>query len=136
MRCFGTARWSFPTSLIRQHWTSWRVSSEFPSTPVIGSASIRTLGYLSFATSICTSSLDIGWTQSVQTSNAEWYGIAQDIQVNEMLVKYFGFVRENIHNWKEKCWIDVVFREAANVVKPDMSCDYYYDLIMQCVPKT
>jgi hypothetical protein len=76
------------------------------------------------------------WLDPVRKVDTEWYGIAQDIQVNEMLIKYFGFVREDIHNWKEKCWIDVVFREASNVVKPDMSCDYYYDLIMRCVPTT
>ena len=65
----------------------------------------------------------------------EWNNIAQDIQVNEMLVNEFGFYRTSIHNWKQKCWVDIVFREKANLVKTDGDSEYYYNLIMQCLPK-
>ena len=74
------------------------------------------------------------WLQSKNKNiDAEWENIAQDIQVNEMLTRTFGFCRDNIKNWKEQCWIDVVFKNHAHLIQVGQSSSYYYKLIIECV---
>jgi predicted SprT family Zn-dependent metalloprotease len=70
-----------------------------------------------------------------ESTDAEWNAIAQDIQVNEMLTRRFGFCRSNVRGWRDQPWIDVVFKDKASLVKVDGDSDYYYGLIMQCLPK-
>lgn len=75
------------------------------------------------------------WLNPTKQVDAEWLNIAQDIQVNEMLVsKHFGFVRNDIKNWKDQAWIETVFREKSDLVEKDQDAEYYYKLIMQCLP--
>ncbi len=63
----------------------------------------------------------------------EWNNVAQDIEVNEMLVDTFEFARKKIKNWKDQCWIDTVFKEKAHLVERKKSSEYYYKLMMQCL---
>ncbi len=75
------------------------------------------------------------WLNPPEKMDGEWLNIAQDIQVNEMLVRDFGFYRLNIKNWKDQAWVDTVFKEKAHLVSCDGDEKYYYNLIMQCLPK-
>ena len=76
------------------------------------------------------------WLNPVEKVDGEWLNIAQDIQVNEMLVSnHFGFIRSDIKNWKDQAWIETVFREKADIVEKKQDAEYYYKLIMQCLPE-
>ena len=75
------------------------------------------------------------WLNQPGNIDAEWMNIAQDIQINEMLVKYYGFFRKDLKGWKEQAWIDVVFKDKAHLVKEDQDPEYYYKLLMQCLEK-
>jgi hypothetical protein len=65
--------------------------------------------------------------------DVEWNNIAQDIQVNEMLVRQFNFNRCHIKGWRDMPWIDVVFREVAPTIEVGKDSEYYYSLIMRCL---
>lgn len=66
--------------------------------------------------------------------NQEWMNIAQDIEINESLVDDFGFLHEKITGWKNHCFIETVFKEHAGLVLKDQSFEYYYELLMKCLP--
>jgi len=58
--------------------------------------------------------------------------IAQDIAINHMIVDCFGFVRENISDWEEYCWVDTVFKNKTFRGLPypkDRSAEFYYEEI-------
>ena len=76
------------------------------------------------------------WLTPVGQVDSEWMNIAQDIQVNEMLIKHFGFGRGNIKNWKDQAWIDTIFKDKAHLVKTDQNAEYYYKLLMKCLGST
>lgn len=65
--------------------------------------------------------------------------IAQDVCINEMLIKSYGFDRNKIKNWKELCWMDTVFPNRPDV-QPNREFEYYYDLLKlakeQCKQQT
>lgn len=73
------------------------------------------------------------WLNPVGKVDGEWMNIAQDIQVNEMLTKHFGFCRGNIKNWQDQAWIETVFKDKAHLVKEEEDAEYYYKLIVQCL---
>jgi predicted metal-dependent peptidase len=57
--------------------------------------------------------------------------VAMDISINHSLVDRFGFVRENISEWEELCWIDTVFKDDKNLqnIPKDESAEYYLNLL-------
>ena len=73
------------------------------------------------------------WLNPVGKVDSEWMNIAQDIQVNEMLVNDFGFERSNVKNWKDQAWLDVVFKDKAHLVERDQDAEYYYTLLVRCL---
>lgn len=73
------------------------------------------------------------WLNPIGNVDAEWMNIAQDIQVNEMLISYFGFIRSQIKNWKDQAWIYTVFKDKASLVKDGEDAEYYYKLLIQCL---
>jgi hypothetical protein len=64
--------------------------------------------------------------------NREWWNVAQDIEVNEYLLKTF-FKDKHLKKDEDILTIKGVFRHKSGVVKKDRDHKYYYDLIMQCV---
>lgn len=54
----------------------------------------------------------------------EALNIAMDISINHLLVKYFGFKREEISIEKSLCWIDTVFPPRPKIYE-DQTFDYY-----------
>lgn len=75
------------------------------------------------------------WLSPAKNVDGEWWNIAQDIEVNHMLSVTFGFDRSKIKNWKEQAWIDVVFKDKTCLVRPGQDAEYYYSLLMKCLPK-
>jgi predicted metal-dependent peptidase len=57
--------------------------------------------------------------------------VAMDISINHALVDRFGFIRENITDWEELCWIDTVFKDDKNLqnIPKDESAEYYLNLL-------
>lgn len=62
---------------------------------------------------------------------------ALDIVVNHMLVRSFGFIRENIKDWKDFCWVDTIFKtkdgsppldKNNRIIPTDESFEYYINL--------
>ena len=66
--------------------------------------------------------------------NQEWMNIAQDIEINESLLTDFGFDKKKIKGWKDHCSIETVFKDQASIVKKDEGFEYYYGLLMKCLP--
>lgn len=63
--------------------------------------------------------------------NREWCNIAQDIQVNEYLLReYFG---EDCLTYKEFVTVERVFKHKSKLVNKNQNYLYYYDLLMKCV---
>jgi predicted SprT family Zn-dependent metalloprotease len=75
------------------------------------------------------------WLSPPDEHDEEWLNIAQDIQVNEMLVRLFGFARDEIRDRDEQAWLDTAFREKAALVPNDEDAEYYYKLLMKCLVK-
>ena len=73
------------------------------------------------------------WLNPAEGVDSEWMNIAQDIQVNEMLVKNFYFKHSMIYNREDQAWIDTIFKHKANVVEKDQDAEYYYKLLMKCL---
>jgi hypothetical protein len=59
----------------------------------------------------------------------EWCNIAQDIQVNQFLFKWY-FNEENIG--KDMATVKTVFKHKAKMVYANKDYIYYYDLLMKC----
>jgi predicted metal-dependent peptidase len=62
--------------------------------------------------------------------NREWCNIAQDIQVNEFLLKEY-FDEKKIRG-DEFVTLNYVFKDKVNFVKKDQGYLYYYDILMKC----
>lgn len=69
-----------------------------------------------------------------QDLHQEWMNIAQDIEINESLIKDFRFEKKLIQNWKNHCSIETVFKEQSWIVKKEENFEYYYSLLMKCLP--
>ena len=53
---------------------------------------------------------------------------AMDIVVNHLLARSFGFVRSEITNGENYCWVDTVFRDKKPMPLDNMSFEHYYNL--------
>lgn len=62
----------------------------------------------------------------------EWCNIAQDIQVNEFLTKWY-FQNEKLG--KDFATIKTVFKHKSNDVHHDKDYIYYYNLLISCLKK-
>ncbi|KKS89335.1 MAG: hypothetical protein UV64_C0007G0038 [Parcubacteria group bacterium GW2011_GWC1_43_11b] len=63
----------------------------------------------------------------------EALNVAMDISINHLLVKYFGFKREEISIGESLCWIDTVFPPTPKIFE-DQTFDYYLQQ-MKNLPK-
>lgn len=61
----------------------------------------------------------------------EWVNIAQDIQVNEYLLREY-FNKKNL-KYKDFVTIEYVFKHKAHVVEKNRDYMYYYKLLMECL---
>lgn len=64
--------------------------------------------------------------------NKELANVAMDVVVNHSLVNRFGFVRENIQDHEEYCWVDTVFpqkKEYGMEIGQDETSEYYFNLL-------
>lgn len=59
----------------------------------------------------------------------EWENIAQDIQVNELLIRTYCLTPP-----KEACTLEMVFKEKSYKVERRREYQYYLDLILRCLP--
>lgn len=64
---------------------------------------------------------------------ADYANCAMDIVVNEGLVKYFGFSKEEIDKEDEYVWFDKFFKDNKNVLK-DNSFEYYLNKLIENSP--
>jgi len=62
--------------------------------------------------------------------NREWCNIAQDIQVNEFLTKWYF---KDVKLGKDFATVKTVFKHKSSVVRVDQDYTYYYNLLMQCL---
>lgn len=60
----------------------------------------------------------------------EWTNIAQDIQVNEFLLKKY-FCKNKIKDG-DFCSIETIFKHKANKIKKNQNYLYYYNLLIKC----
>lgn len=60
----------------------------------------------------------------------EWCNLAQDIQVNEYLLREF-FDKKKL-KYKDFATIEYVFKHKSDLVKKNQNYTYYYDLLMKC----
>lgn len=103
---------------------------EFLINPVFWNACSRTKK--SFV--ICHECLHVMLNHGIRTINVpvehrSILNVAEDISINHMLVKSFGFNRNDIEGWEDLCWIDTVFPDKAKEILPDMHFEYYYNLL-------
>lgn len=64
--------------------------------------------------------------------------IAADICINEMLVRNFGFVRNQIKNGEKFCWLDTVFSKTKHdpaTLSNKETMEYYFNLLYECAEK-
>lgn len=61
-------------------------------------------------------------------ANSKALNVAQDIVINHGLETTFGFVRDDIDDWRDYCYIETVFAEKKEVVLQDQCFEYYYNL--------
>lgn len=61
-----------------------------------------------------------------------WVNIAQDIQVNEYLMKHYNF-NEKILGGADYVSLKKVFRHKAHLVEPGRDFYYYYGFLIDCV---
>lgn len=78
------------------------------------------------------------WLNPAKGVDTEWMNIAQDIQVNELLIGYFsphvrGPVRTSIKGWEDQAWLDTVFKDKVNFVEKNREAEYYYNLLIKCL---
>jgi predicted metal-dependent peptidase len=65
-------------------------------------------------------------------SNPVVANIALDIAVNHMLIRNFGFIRNDLQKWENYCWVETVFKDSKYKDVPnDRNFEYYYDLIIE-----
>jgi predicted metal-dependent peptidase len=62
--------------------------------------------------------------------------VAMDIVVNHTLVNRFGFIRENITDHNELCWIDTIFKNDSSSkskiqVAQDETSEYYFNMLIK-----
>jgi hypothetical protein len=63
---------------------------------------------------------------------------AMDVVVNHTLVNRFGFIREEISDWEELCWVDTIFKnkKVNNFDIPtDETAEYYLNLLNRIYPE-
>ena len=66
---------------------------------------------------------------------SKYINIAADVVINEMLVKSFGFQREEMHETIQKgCWLNTVFSGVK--VSPDESTEYYFNRLKKLCDKS
>lgn len=61
--------------------------------------------------------------------------LALDVVVNHLLCDKFGFERDRVDGAENLCWRDTVFAGVKEVVEPNRSFEYYYDLMMRSIPE-
>lgn len=70
--------------------------------------------------------------------NPHYSNVAQDIVINELLCREFGFIKEDLDICKEACFVDSVFSKtdiAKYKIVYNGSFEYYYDLLLLIAPK-
>lgn len=63
---------------------------------------------------------------------AQMANVAMDVAVNHSLVSRFGFIREQISNYEQLCWVDTVFPDEKYKGFPvpnDESSEFYLNLL-------
>lgn len=61
--------------------------------------------------------------------------VAMDLVVNHLLTDSFGFNRSVIDSENKWCWIDVVFKEKAHLIKSGQTFEYYLSKLKEHFPK-
>jgi hypothetical protein len=73
------------------------------------------------------------WLSPSSNLDMEWVNIAQDIQVNECILKTYPILVQHMKGRNNMPWIDTVFKHKAYLVEKDRDYLYYYGLLMKCL---
>lgn len=73
------------------------------------------------------------WLSPPRNTDPEWINIAQDIQVNEYILKTYPILSCKMVGKEDMAWIHTVFKDKAHLVEKDRDYLYYYELLMKCL---
>jgi predicted metal-dependent peptidase len=73
--------------------------------------------------------------RNIPEATLELINIAQDITINEMIQKLFGFPRGLLQNWENYCWIDTCFDKPEEIEKNRSFMYYLSKLLENALPQ-